>query len=103
VQREEAHTAPRQEPNADCSGDFRELRFQRRTSARLNDTITHIRVTRKYAYNEYGGENADSSQAEELIVWTQAENARRSESLFAPYSPKFQLYLAASEPPWEGW
>jgi transcriptional regulator with XRE-family HTH domain len=83
--------AARQEPNAYCSGDFLELRFQWR----------HDCTTRRYYVKSFvSHENMriinlevrmpTATQAEELVVWTQPKTLAEAKSLFAPYSPKFQ-------------
>jgi transcriptional regulator with XRE-family HTH domain len=83
--------AARQEPNADCSGDFRELRLQRRgvgTAQRYPIQIFVLHENMRIMDTEVRMPIA--TQAEELVVWTQPKMLAEAKSLFAPYSPKFQ-------------
>jgi hypothetical protein len=83
--------AARQEPNADCSGDFRELRLQRRgvgTARRYPIQIFVLHENMRIMDTEVRMPIA--TQAEELVVWTQPKMLAEAKSLFAPYSPKFQ-------------
>jgi len=75
------NTAARQEPNAGCSGDFRNSSSS--VARRHGSTIpyTHSCCT-KYAYNGYGVRMPIATQAEELVVWTQPKTlAERNLSL----------------------
>jgi transcriptional regulator with XRE-family HTH domain len=81
----------RQEPNADCSSDFLELRFQRRrlgTAQRYLIQIFVLHENMRIMNTEVRMPIA--TQAEELVVWTQPKTLAEAKSLFAPYSPKFQ-------------
>jgi len=85
------NTAARQEPNAGCSGDFRELQFQRRrvgTAQRYPVQIFVLHENMRIMNTEVRMPIA--TQAEELVVWTQPKTLAEAKSLFAPYSPKFQ-------------
>jgi len=81
----------RQEPNADCSSDFLELRLQRRrlgTAQRYSIQIFVLHENMRIMNTEVRMPIA--TQAEELVVWTQPKTLAEAKSLFAPYSPKFQ-------------
>jgi len=85
------HRSARQEPIADCSGDFRELRLQRRgvgTAQRYPVQIFVLHENMRIMDTEVRMPIA--TQAEELVVWTQPKTLAEAKSLFAPYSPKFQ-------------
>jgi transcriptional regulator with XRE-family HTH domain len=81
----------RREQNADCSSDFRELRFQRRrvgTAQRHPIQIFVLHENMRIMNTEVRMPTA--TQAEELVVWTQPKTLDEAKTLFAPYSPKFQ-------------
>src|ERR1035438_8409570 len=83
--------AARQEPNANCSTDFLELRLQRRrvgTAQRYSIQIFVLHENMRIMNTEVRMPIA--TQAEELVVWTQPKTLAEAKSLFAPYSPKFQ-------------
>ena len=85
------HISARQEPNAYCSGDFLELRFQWR-----HDCTTQRYYVKSFVLHEnmrimnLEVRMPTATQAEELVVWTQPKTLAEAKSLFAPYSPKFQ-------------
>ena len=82
------NTAARQEPNAGCSGDFRELQFQRRRVGTAQRYLTHIFVLHEnMRIMDTEVRMPIATQAEELVVWTQPKTLAEAKSLFAPYSP----------------
>jgi len=85
------NTAARQEPNAGSSGDFGDLRFQRRRVGTAQRYLIQIFVLHEnMRIIDSGVRMPIATQAEELVVWTQPKTLAEAKSLFAPYSPKFQ-------------